>query len=77
VTVRADFILEGSDMSSTVTLGRFVLQTAQGNEKVHAMPAQDAKKVCEQLFVRISTQVEEIHSTQRRAFEDSKSITVF
>jgi hypothetical protein len=66
------------DMNSTKTsLGWFVLETARGQSKTTEMEVSQAKEVREQLSERINSKVEEIRTSQRRAYEESKSITVF
>jgi hypothetical protein len=59
------------------TLGRFVLDTARGNKKENPMPENQAREVRDQLSKRTSEKVEIIHALQRRAYENSKSVTVF
>lgn len=64
-------------MKSTTTLGWFVLETASGNQKTAQLPPKQAQEVNEQLCERINAKVEEIRTSQRRAFEESKAVTVF
>ena len=63
-------------MTSTA-LGSFVLDIAKGGQKTQQMPAAQAKVAREELSARISSKVEEIRSTQRKSFDESKTITVF
>ena len=62
---------------TTTALGAFVLDIAKGGQKMQNMPEAKAKEAREQLSARISTKVEEIRSSQRRNFDESKTITVF
>ncbi len=64
-------------MKSTTTFGSFVLQTATGTDKCHTMPDTQAKEVREQLSQRIVSRVEQIRTSQRKAFDESKAVTVF
>ncbi|MDB5937402.1 MAG: hypothetical protein JWQ01_4746 [Massilia sp.] len=58
-------------------LGTFVLDIAKGGQKTQKMSAEQAKEAREELSLRISSKVEEIRSSQRRSFDESKTITVF
>jgi hypothetical protein len=64
-------------MMQAITFGSFVLQTATGTQKTNTMPDNQAKAVREQLSERIITRVEEIRTSQRRAYDESKAVTVF
>ncbi|WP_151448960.1 hypothetical protein [Lacisediminimonas profundi] len=64
-------------MKTKTTLGWFVLETAQGNAKTHVLQEKQAEEVRDCLSQRIDSKVEKIRSSQRRAFEESKAITVF
>lgn len=64
-------------MKSATTFGSFVLQTATGTDKRHTMPDNQAKEVREQLSQRIISRVEQIRTSQRKAFDESKAVTVF
>jgi hypothetical protein len=63
--------------TATATFGGFVLQAATGVEKRQTMPDKEAKEVREQLSQRIATKVEQIRTQQRKAFDESKTVTVF
>jgi hypothetical protein len=64
-------------MIPATTFGSFVLQTATGTQKHHTLPDNQAKEVREQLSQRIITRVEEIRNSQRKAYDESKAVTVF
>jgi hypothetical protein len=67
----------GIAMGPATTFGSFVLQTATGAVKRHTLPDNQAKEVREQLSQRIVSRVEEIRNLQRKAFDESKAVTVF
>lgn len=62
---------------TTATLGQFVLDTARSPEKQRQMPDHQAREVRNQLSKQVAEKVEELRALQRRAYENSKSITVF
>lgn len=62
---------------ATTTFGGFLLQTAMGVEKRQTMPDNQAKEVREQLSQQIVTKVEQIRTLQRKAFDESKTVTIF
>jgi len=64
-------------MRSDTALGLFVLEAARGNEKKHVFTADRAQTVREQLSETINGKVEEIRSKQRRALEESATVTIF
>lgn len=62
---------------TTATLGQFVLDTARSPERKRQMPEQQAREVRNQLSEQVSEKVEALRAMQRRAYENSKSVTVF
>ncbi|HEX7888503.1 MAG TPA: hypothetical protein VF522_04010 [Ramlibacter sp.] len=62
---------------NTATLGQFVLDTARSAEKNKKFPEQQAAQVRDLLTERMNEKIEELRALQRRAYEDSKSVTVF
>jgi len=68
---------KGNDMRSSTALGTFVLDSARGQTKILDFPRDQAQQVRDQLSEKINSRVEEIRNSQRRAFEESKSITIF
>jgi hypothetical protein len=59
-----------------VTLGKLVLETAQGQEKERSIPAEDVQELHRNISERVTPKIEEIREKQRRALEESKPIVL-
>lgn len=59
-----------------VTLGKLVVETAQGAEKVRAISAEEIKELHRDISERVAPKIEEIRDKQRRALEESKPIVL-
>lgn len=62
---------------NTATLGQFILETARSAEKKTKIDEQQAAQVRDSLTERVSEKLEELRTLQRKAYEDSKTVTVF
>ena len=61
----------------TTALGSFVIQAALGKLKVMEVPIEVAREASQQLTVRIRSRIDQVRKSHRRAFEKTKSWTVF
>jgi hypothetical protein len=61
---------------STETLGAFLLDTARGKTKESKIPDTLATEINAEMSKRIAPKIEEIRKEQRKALEDSKSVTL-
>jgi hypothetical protein len=61
---------------SRVTMGRLVLETAQGPLKVRSVSPEEVRELSRDISQRIMPKIDEIRDEQRRALEDSKPVVL-
>jgi len=61
---------------SRVTIGKLVLETAQGQEKERSLGVEEVQELHRDISERVTPKIEEIREKQRRALEESKPIVL-
>lgn len=64
-------------MMSRVTLGKLVLETAQGETKERSISREEVQELHRDISERVTPKIEEIRDNQRRALEESKPVVLF